>query len=54
MIVGTPTIAPRMEAVPVRMPAPVRKAKAGWIYALQSTAKERYFGTYSETAADAR
>lgn len=50
MIVGTPTLEPRMVALPVRMPGPFRGNAVG-LYQLQTEAKLRYFGTYAEKSA---
>jgi ectoine hydroxylase-related dioxygenase (phytanoyl-CoA dioxygenase family) len=51
IIVGEPTLVPRMAALPVRATGPFRGAKVDGIYALQGTAKQRYFGTYREKVA---
>jgi hypothetical protein len=42
LITGEPTITPRLEQVPVRMPLPP-SPKQGSIYENQTTAKNRYF-----------
>lgn len=43
LVTGTPTIAPRLAPVPVRMPLPPAPHQ-GSIYENQTTAKNRYFG----------
>ncbi len=50
MIVGEPTMQPRMEALPVRMPGPYPGGKVDGIYALQSKTAHRHFQVYKETA----
>jgi phytanoyl-CoA hydroxylase len=50
MIVGEPTLQPRMEAVPVRVPGPFPGGKAEGIYVLQSQSANRYFGALGEKA----
>ena len=44
MIVGQTTVAPRMDAVPVRIPGPYKKANPSGIYEMQKDSKKRYFG----------
>ena len=44
MICGSPTLEPRLEKVPVRMPYPPA-LKQGSIYENQTTIRNRYFGT---------
>lgn len=46
MIHGEPTLQPRMEHVPVRMPIPIAKHQ-GSIYENQRTLSKRYFGTHA-------
>lgn len=53
MIVGSSTLEPRMTAVPIRAPGPFRDSKVDGIYALQGAGKKRFFGSYSERAAQA-
>jgi ectoine hydroxylase-related dioxygenase (phytanoyl-CoA dioxygenase family) len=48
MIVGEPTIVPRMEALPVRMPGPWKDGKVDGIFAIQGAGKQRHFGSYRE------
>jgi hypothetical protein len=51
MIVGEPTLEPRMTAVPVRAPGPFRDSKVDGIYGLQGAGKQRFFGAYGTQAA---
>ncbi len=53
MIVGEPTLEPRMTAVPVRAPGPFRDSKVDGIYGLQGAGKQRFFGAYGTQAARA-
>jgi phytanoyl-CoA hydroxylase len=52
MIAGEPTIAPRLESVPVIMPLPPAP-KQGSIYENQSSLKNRFFATTAATATSA-
>lgn len=47
MIVGTPTLEPRVVANPMRMPMPIRRQPES-IYDLQTDAQKRYFARYGE------
>ena len=47
MIVGKPSILPRVVPAPIRMPLPIRR-KPESIYALQAETENRYFGAYEE------
>jgi len=49
MVSGTPTIEPRLERVPVRMPLPPA-LRQGSIYENQTTARRRYFSTKEDLA----
>jgi len=49
MVAGAPTIAPRLSAVPVRMPLPPAPHQ-GSIYENQTSAKNRYFGAKQSAA----
>jgi phytanoyl-CoA hydroxylase len=50
LVAGSPTITPRLERVPVRMPLPP-SPRQGSIYENQATAKTRYFQRREPTAA---
>jgi phytanoyl-CoA hydroxylase len=47
MIVGQPTVEPRVVPAPIRLPLPIKR-KPESIYALQSETRNRYFGDYEE------
>ena len=47
MIVGRPSIEPRVVSAPVRMPLPIRRPPES-IYALQEETSNRYFGAHEE------
>ena len=47
MIVGRPTVEPRVVPAPIRMPLPIRRRPES-IYALQEETSNRYFGAYEE------
>jgi hypothetical protein len=49
MIVGRPTVEPRVAPAPIRMPLPIRRRPES-IYALQADTRNRYFGDYEEAA----
>ena len=50
MLCGTPTIAPRLQDIPVRIPLP-QPAVRGSIYEIQKSAKNREFDVYRENSA---
>jgi ectoine hydroxylase-related dioxygenase (phytanoyl-CoA dioxygenase family) len=50
MIVGSPTIEPRLEKVPVRMPLP-KPIESGSLYQSQSNLEARYFGVLEDSNA---
>jgi phytanoyl-CoA hydroxylase len=50
MIVGSPTIEPRLEKVPVRMPLP-KPIESGSLYQSQSNLEARYFGVLEDSSA---
>ena len=47
MIVGRPTVEPRVVPAPIRMPLPIRRPPES-IYALQAEGGKRYFGAYED------
>jgi phytanoyl-CoA hydroxylase len=49
MVVGSPTIEPRLEKVPVRMPLPPAP-RQGSIYENQTSATRRYFAQHEDVA----